>query len=76
MPVAELGAAFTMAELGQPPEIRQDHAPYIAVWLDVFKCENCALLTAAATASDALEFLCAFHPSSQGEAAEDYPEAA
>jgi antirestriction protein ArdC len=69
--VAELGAAFTMAEIGLQPEIREDHAPYIASWLEVLKQDSRALLTAAAKASDALEFLCAFHPAAQADAAED-----
>ena len=69
--VAELGAAFTMAEIGLQPEIREDHAPYIASWLKVLKQHSRALLTAAAKASDALEFLCAFHPETQADAAEE-----
>lgn len=69
--VAELGAAFTMAELGHKPEIREDHAPYIDHWLKVLKRDSRALLTVAAKASDALEYLCAFHPSSQSAAAEN-----
>lgn len=55
--VAELGAAFTMALLGHQPAIREDHAPYIAVWLKVLKRDSKAILTAAAKASDALDYL-------------------
>ena len=55
--VAELGAAFTMAQLGHQPAIREDHAPYIAVWLKVLKRDSKAILTAAAKASDALDYL-------------------
>jgi antirestriction protein ArdC len=55
--VAELGAAFTMAQLGHRPAIREDHAPYIAVWLAVLKRDSKAILTAAAKASDALDYL-------------------
>ena len=68
--VAELGAAFAMAEIGLQPTIRKDHAPYIASWLKVLTDNPGALLTAAAKASDALEFLCAFHPELQTEMAE------
>jgi len=68
--VAELGAAFTMAEIGLQPAIREDHAPYIASWLKVLTKDPSALLTAAAKASDALEFLCAFHPNPQTEMSE------
>ena len=49
------------------PAIREDHAPYIAVWLKVLTSDPRALLTAAARARDALEFLCAFHPAQQTE---------
>jgi antirestriction protein ArdC len=59
--VAELGAAFTMAEIGHQPAIREDHAPYIAVWLAVLKRDSKAILTAAAKASDALDYLEWFH---------------
>jgi antirestriction protein ArdC len=45
--VAELGAAFTMAQLGHQPAIREDHAPYIAIWLKVLKRDSKAILTAA-----------------------------
>jgi antirestriction protein ArdC len=55
--VAELGAAFTMAQLGHQPAIREDHAPYISVWLTVLKRDAKAILTAAAKASDALDYL-------------------
>jgi len=68
--VAELGAAFTMAEICLQPAIREDHAPYISSWLKVLTHDTRALLTAAAKASDALEFLCAFHPEQQTEIAE------
>jgi antirestriction protein ArdC len=68
--VAELGAAFTMAELSLIPAIREDHAPYIAHWLTVLKRDNKAILTAASKASDALEFMSKFHPVSEAEAEE------
>ncbi len=68
--VAELGAAFTMAEIGHQPAIREDHAPYIAEWLKVLKRDNKAILTAAAKASDALDYLEWFQPSASGQQAE------
>lgn len=75
--VAELGAAFTMAELGLIPAIREDYAPYIAHWLTVLKRDNKAILTAAAKASDALEFMSKFQPVSEAQADEpDYVDAA
>jgi antirestriction protein ArdC len=58
--VAELGAAFTMASLGLLPQVRDDHAPYIASWLKVLKADSRAIVTAAAKASDAVAYLEAF----------------
>ncbi len=62
---AELGAAFTMAEIGHQPAIREDHAPYIAVWLKILTRDGKAILTAAAKASDALDYLTLFQPSDE-----------
>jgi len=58
--IAEISAAFCMAELGLIPQIREDHAPYIASWLAVLKGDSKAILTAAAKASDALEYMSYF----------------
>jgi antirestriction protein ArdC len=55
--VAELGAAFLCADLGVTPEPRDDHAAYIASWLDVLKSDKRAIFTAAACASRAADFL-------------------
>jgi len=63
--VAELGAAFIMAEIGHQPAIREDHAPYIAVWLKALKRDHKAILTAAAKASDALDYLAHFQPNDE-----------
>ena len=63
--VAELGAAFIMAEIGHQPAIREDHAPYIAVWLKALKRDRKAILTAAAKASDALDYLARFQPNDE-----------
>jgi antirestriction protein ArdC len=35
--VAELGSAFLSADLGITPEVRDDHAAYIASWLKVLQ---------------------------------------
>ena len=35
--VAELGAAFLCSDLELTPEVREDHASYIASWLQVLK---------------------------------------
>ena len=55
--VAELGAAFLCAKLGITAEPRIDHAHYIASWLEALKNDPRAIFTAAARASDAVEYL-------------------
>ena len=55
--VAELGAAFLCADLGVTPEPRDDHASYIASWLNVLQNDKRAIFTAAACASRAADFL-------------------
>ena len=54
--VAELGAAFLCADLELEPQIREDHAPYIASWLKVLKEDKRAIFTAAAHAQRACGF--------------------
>lgn len=55
--VAELGSAFLCSKLGVCPAPRQDHAAYIASWLKVLRGDNKAILTAAAKAQQAVDFL-------------------
>ncbi len=55
--VAELGAAFLCADLGVTPEPREDHAAYLATWLEVLKNDKRAIFTAAAHAQRAADFL-------------------
>ncbi len=55
--VAEMGAAFLCADLGITPETREDHAAYIAAWLEVLKNDKRAIFTAASKASQAAEYL-------------------
>jgi antirestriction protein ArdC len=55
--VAELGAAFLCADLGVTPEPREDHAAYLATWLEVLKSDTRAIFTAAAHAQRAVDFL-------------------
>jgi hypothetical protein len=55
--VAELGAAFLCADLGITPESRDDHAAYIAQYLDVLKNDKRAIFTAAAYAQRAADYL-------------------
>ncbi len=55
--VAELGAAFLCADLGVTPDVRDDHAAYLAHWLEVLKTDKRAIVTAAAEAQRASDFL-------------------
>lgn len=55
--VAEMGAAFLCADLGITAEVREDHAAYIASWLEVLKGDKRAIFTAASKASAAAEYL-------------------
>jgi len=58
--VAELGAAFLAADLHLRPEPRPDHARYIASWLKVLKNDPRAILSAAAKAQQAVDYLAQF----------------
>ncbi|MBP7339535.1 zincin-like metallopeptidase domain-containing protein [Niveispirillum sp.] len=55
--VAELGSAFLSAELGITPEVRGDHAAYIASWLTVLNNDKRAIFTAASHAQRAADYL-------------------
>jgi antirestriction protein ArdC len=55
--VAELGAAFLCADLELVPQIRDDHAPYIAGWLKALKDDKRAIFTAASHAQKAVDYL-------------------
>ncbi|MGO3933082.1 ArdC family protein [Rhodopseudomonas pseudopalustris] len=68
--VAELGAAFLCAGLELTPELREDHASYLAHWLTVLKSDRRAIFTAAAHAQRAADFLHGLQPQqAQAEAA-------
>lgn len=60
--VAELGAAFLCADLGVTPDVRADHAAYLAQWLKVLGQDKRAIFTAASQAQRATDFLHAFQP--------------
>ena len=68
--VAEMGAAFLAADLGLYLEPREDHASYIASWLDVLKKDKKAVFIAASHAQRAVDFLHA----RQGDDGEEEPE--
>ena len=55
--VAELGSAFLCADLGITPEVRQDHAAYIASWLEVLKGDKRFVFSAASHAQRAVDYL-------------------
>ena len=64
-PVAELGAAFLCADLGLAPEVRDDHASYIASWLEVLKNDKRAIFSATAHAQKAVDFMHRLQPQPQ-----------
>jgi antirestriction protein ArdC len=55
--VAELGSAFLSSDLDLMPEVRADHASYIASWIKVLKDDKRAIFTAASHAQRAADFL-------------------
>lgn len=55
--VAELGAAFLCADLGLALEPREDHAAYIASWLQVLRDDKRFIVSAAAHAQQAVNWL-------------------
>ena len=60
--VAELGAAFLCADLGLTPEVREDHAAYIATWITVLQNDKRAIFSAAAHAQRAADYLHSLQP--------------
>jgi antirestriction protein ArdC len=60
--VAELGSAFLCADLELTPEVRDDHASYLASWLKVLKNDPRAIFTAASHAQRAADFLNGLQP--------------
>jgi antirestriction protein ArdC len=67
--VAELGAAFVCADLALTPEVREDHASYIASWLKVLKDDKRAVFAAASHAQKAADYLSGLQKPQQSEAA-------
>jgi antirestriction protein ArdC len=55
--VAELGAAFLCADLGITPNIREDHAAYLAHWLTILREDKRAIFSAATHAQRATDYL-------------------
>ncbi len=67
--VAELGSAFLCADLELTPEVREDHASYIASWLEVLKNDKRCIVQAASYAQKAVDFLHSLQPQAKAEAA-------
>jgi antirestriction protein ArdC len=61
--IAELGAAFLCAVLGISNEPRDDHASYLAHWLQILQADNRAIFTAATLAQRAVDYLHTLQPS-------------
>jgi antirestriction protein ArdC len=66
--VAELGSAFLCADLGITPEVREDHAAYIATWLRALKDDERLIFRAAAHAQRAADHLRGYQPQATPEA--------
>jgi antirestriction protein ArdC len=67
--VAELASAFLCADLELTPEVREDHAAYIANWLTVLKNDTRAIFSAAAHAQKAVQFLHGLQAKAEDKAA-------
>ena len=67
--VAELGSAFLCADLELTPDVRDDHASYIAHWVAVLKDDNRAIFAAAAHAQRAVDYLHKLQPEHKDVAA-------
>jgi antirestriction protein ArdC len=65
--LVELGSAFLCADLGITPEVRPDHAAYIASWLDVLRGDKRFIFTAARHAQRAADYLHGLQPTKEGE---------
>jgi antirestriction protein ArdC len=74
--VAELGSAFLSADLELTPEVRDDHAAYIASWIMVLKNDTRAIFSAASHAQRAADFLHGLQKSACPEVAEVQADAA
>ena len=55
--IAELGSCFLCAHLGTEPVIREDHAKYLNIWIEVLQNDDQVLLKAAAAAGKAFDYL-------------------
>lgn len=58
--VAEQISARICYELGLPADLHESHASYIEHWLEILKADKTAIITAAAKADQAFDYLAAF----------------
>ena len=65
--VAELGSAFLCADLEITPEVRPDHAAYIASWLKALQDDKRLIFSAAAHAQRAADYLHGLQPAQEPE---------
>lgn len=63
--VAELGSAFLSSDLGLSPDVRPDHAGYIASWIKALQNDKRAIFAAASYAQRAADFLNGLQPQQQ-----------
>lgn len=68
--VAELGSAFLCADLSLTPELRDDHASYVASWIEVLRNDKRAIFQAASHAQRAADYLHGLQQASAQIAAE------
>jgi DNA polymerase III sliding clamp (beta) subunit (PCNA family) len=73
--VAELGAAFLCSDLSLVPMIRDDHAAYLGHWLNVLKADKRFIVTAAAHAQKAVDYLHSLQPKGRETTEGDQAEA-
>jgi len=67
--IAELGSAFLCADLELTPKVRDDHASYLASWIEILKRDSRCIVQAASYAQKAVEFLHGLQPRTTAEAA-------
>jgi len=60
--VAEIGSVILCAHLEITQDVRPDHAQYLAHWVRIMKGDSKAIFTAAAKASQAVEYLIGLQP--------------
>ncbi len=67
--IAEMGAAFLCAKLDITPDVREDHASYLAHWLKVLRGDSRAIFTAAGKAQQACDYLFSLQQTATADAA-------